>query len=188
MEFSSPMNHPENACTCSRDRRCGCKRILIGSTRSPDKIYSPLIVLGVTLTAPVNYVETFMMGSSPNQVLWSVRRSVKMSEFSVTRKIYFHPPVFYMALYHCLLSLEVRSIEFISNGSIAVDYLGVGTGRTSETAVVTAVVMAPVRADRNAAGTALGIAGAVALSSSPVFTAASSGASLFARPAIVQPF
>ena len=62
-----------------------------------------------------------------------------------------------------------------------------GTGRTSETAVVTAVVMAPVRADRNAAGTALGIAGAVALSSSPVFTAASSGALLFARPAIVQP-
>ena len=113
---------------------------------------------------------------------------VKMLAFDVTRAIYFYLPVFSVALYHFPLpSLEVRSIEFLSNGSIAVDYLGVGTGRTVETAVVTVVVMAPVRAARNAEIKASGIVGVVTSSLSPAFAAASSGTFLFARPLIVQP-
>ena len=61
VEFSSPMNRPENACTCLRDRRCCYNRILIGSARSDDQISYPEIFLGDTLTAPVPDVETFMM-------------------------------------------------------------------------------------------------------------------------------
>ena len=136
------MNHPENACTCSSDRRCYCKRMLIGSTRSANQMSYPVIFLGDTLTAPVSNVETFNMGSIPNCVVRSMRILVKMSEFSVTRSISFHLAVFSMALYHCPLpSLEVRFINFVSNISIAVEYLGVGTGRTTETAVATTVVM-----------------------------------------------
>ena len=63
---------------------------------------------------------------------------------------------------------------------------GVDTGRTAETAVVMAVVMAPVMEVRNFVRTALVIGGAVALSLSTVFAAASSGEFLFACPAIVQ--
>ena len=62
-----------------------------------------------------------------------------------------------------------------------------GTGHTSETAVMMEVVMAPVRAARNVASTALGIVGSVTLSLLPAFAAASSGAFLFANLAIVQP-
>ena len=65
-----------------------------------------------------------------------------MSAFTVTREISFRPPVFSMALYHCPLpSLVVSSIDFVSNGSIAVEYLGVGAGCTAETVVATAVVI-----------------------------------------------
>ena len=92
-----------------------------------------------------------------------------------------------MALYHFPLPfIEVRSIDFVSNRSIAVDYLGVGAGRTEETAVAMGVVMALVRAARNSVSIASGIAGAGTLSLLSAFTAALSGAFLFARPAIVQ--
>ena len=66
VEFSLPMNHPVNAYTCLRDRRCGHKKILFGSVRSADQMSSLEIVLGSTLTAPVPDLETFMMGSSLN--------------------------------------------------------------------------------------------------------------------------
>ena len=112
---------------------------------------------------------------------------MKMSAFAMTREIYFQLPFFSVALYHCPLpSLEVRSIDFVSNGSIATEPLGVDTGRTAETAVAKAVVMAPVRAVRNAASNALVIARTAALSLLPVFVAALSGAFLFARLSIVQ--
>ena len=104
------------------------------------------------------------------------------------RAIYFHPPVFSVDLYHCPLpSLEVSSINFISNESIAVKYLGVGTGCTAENAVATEVVMALAREARNAVSTALGIVVSVVLSLSPMFVAATFSEFLFARPAIVQP-
>ena len=64
--FSSPMNHPKNACTCASDRRCGCNMMLIESARSADQMSSLAIVLEDTLTAPVPNVKTFMMGSSLN--------------------------------------------------------------------------------------------------------------------------
>ena len=64
----------------------------------------------------------------------------------MTRAIYFHPPVFSVALYYCPLpALEVRSINLVSNGLIVVEYLGVRTGYTAESAVAMAVVMEPVR-------------------------------------------
>ena len=110
-----------------------------------------------------------------------------MSAFVVTRENSFHPPEFSMALYHCPLpSLEVRSIYFVYNGSISVEYLRAGAGCKAETAVATAVVIATVRLARNAASTALGISGAVTLSSLSVFVAESSDALLFVRLAIVQ--
>ena len=67
------------------------------------------------------------------------------------------------------------------------DYLGVDTDIMAETAVTTALVMAPVMAMRNAAGTALVFVGAVASSSVLAFTAALSSAFLFTRAAIIQP-
>ena len=92
-----------------------------------------------------------------------------------------------MELYHFPLpSLDVRSINFVSTRSINVEYLGVDTGRTAETAMETAVVMPPVRDLRNDASTASGIVGAIAPSLLSVLAAASSGAFLFAHPAIVQ--
>ena len=98
VEFSTPMKHPENTCTCSRDRRCGCKMMLIVSARSADQMSSPEIFLGGTLTAPVPDVEKLMMSSSPNLLVRSVRRSVKMSEFAVTSEISFRLLVFSVAL------------------------------------------------------------------------------------------
>ena len=145
-KFWSPLNHPKNACTCSRDRRCGCKRMLIGFARSADQMSSPEVFLVAKLTAPVPDLVTFMMGSNLNWVVWSVRILVRMPEFSMMREIYFHPPVFSVVLYHCPLpSPEVRSINFILNRSIAFEYLGVDTSCTAETAVLTTVVMVPVR-------------------------------------------
>ena len=66
VDFSSPMKHTKNACTCSREKRYGFKRMLIGSARSDNHMSSPEIVLGVTFIASVPDVEIFMMGSSPN--------------------------------------------------------------------------------------------------------------------------
>ena len=108
--------------------------------------------------------------------------------FLVTRAISFHPPVLSVALYHCTLpSLEVNSIDFVLNGSIAVEYLGVDTGCTAETAVETVVVMAPVMAVWNYVSIASGIALAVVSSLLPTFVAASYGALLFACQDIIQP-
>ena len=114
-----------------------------------------------------------------------MRISLKMSSFSVTRAIYFQLPVFSVALYYCPLpSLEVRYIDFVSNGSIAVDYLGVGTGLMLETTVATAVVLVMVMSVRNAVSTASGIVDFVMSSLSPVFAAELYGSFLFARTAI----
>ena len=110
-----------------------------------------------------------------------------MSAFSVTRAISFYPPVFSVGLYHCPIPyLKLRSNNFVTNGSIAVDYLEVGASHTAEAAVATSVVMAPMRAVRNAESTYLGVTGAVASSSLPAFTATSSGAFLSVRLAIIQ--
>ena len=72
--------------------------MLIGPARSDNQVSSPAIVLGDTLTVPVPDVEIFIIGSSPNLVMRSMRRSMKMSTFAVTREISFHLPVFFVDL------------------------------------------------------------------------------------------